>query len=72
LAKGLVENDSACCRNVERADTARHGDAEKVVTGAADKVVESSTLAAEDQDAIAREVELVVILRTTFIEADDP
>ena len=72
LAKSLIEHDCPGSGNVEGADAARHGDAEKVVAGAANQVVETRSLATEDKDAIASEVEVVVIGSTLLVEADDP
>jgi hypothetical protein len=43
-----------------------------VVTGAADEVMEASAFAAEDQDAVTREVELVIIGLAALVETDDP
>jgi hypothetical protein len=72
LAEGFVEDDGARCGDVEGADAAGHGDAKQVVTGFADQVVEAGALAAEDQDAVAGEVELVIVGLAALIEADDP
>ena len=72
LAGGLKENDGSGGGDVERADAAGHGNAEEMVAGAADKIVEAGALAAEDEDEIAGEVELVVVGRAAFVETDDP
>ena len=72
LAGGFVENDCAGGGDVEGADAAGHGDAQQVVAGAADEIVEAGAFAAEDEDAVAGKVELVVVGRTAFVEADDP
>jgi hypothetical protein len=72
LAEGFKEDHSGGGRDVKRADAASHGNAQQVVAGAADEVVESSALAAEDEDAVAGEVELVVVSLGAFVETDDP
>jgi hypothetical protein len=43
-----------------------------VIAGAANEIVEAGAFAAKDENAIAGEVELVVIGCATFVEADDP
>ena len=43
-----------------------------MIAGAAYEVVEPCAFAAEDEDAVAGEVELVVIGCATFVETDDP
>jgi hypothetical protein len=43
-----------------------------VVAGAADEIVEASAFATEDKDAIAGEVEAVVIGGAALVETDDP
>ncbi len=43
-----------------------------MVTGTADEVVETGALAAKDEDTVAGEVELVVVLGAALVEADDP
>jgi hypothetical protein len=43
-----------------------------MVAGAADEIVEAGALAAKDQDAVAGEVEAVVVGLTTLVESDDP
>jgi hypothetical protein len=43
-----------------------------MVACAADQVVKPGALAPEDKDAVAREVELVVIGRAPLVEPDDP
>jgi hypothetical protein len=43
-----------------------------VVAGAAHQFVESSALATEDKDAIAGEIEVVVVGGAAFVETDDP
>ena len=72
LAGGFVEHDGSGGGDVEGADAAGHGDAQQVVAGAADEIVEACAFAAEDEDAVAGEVELVVVGGAAFVEADDP
>jgi hypothetical protein len=72
LAGGFVENDCACRGDIKRADASGHGDAQQMVAGAADKIVEACAFASEDEDAVAAEVELVIVGRAAFVEADDP
>ena len=43
-----------------------------MVAGAADEVVETGAFAAEDEDAVAGEVELVVVGGSALVEANDP
>jgi hypothetical protein len=43
-----------------------------MIAGAADKIVQTCSLAAENDDEIAREIELVVVGGSTFVETDDP
>jgi hypothetical protein len=43
-----------------------------VIAGAADEVVEPCALAAEDEDAVAGEVELVVVGCAPLVESDNP
>ena len=43
-----------------------------MVAGSADKVVEAGTFPAQNEDAVAGEVELVVVGRAAFVETDDP
>ena len=54
LAEGFVEDHGSGGGDVEGADAAGHGNAEQVVAGAADQVVEAGALAAEDEDAVCR------------------
>jgi hypothetical protein len=72
LASGFVEYDGSGGRNVEGADAARHGNAQQMIAGSANKIVESCALAAEDDDEIAGEIEFVVCCGTAFVESDDP
>jgi hypothetical protein len=72
LAEGFVEDDGSGGGDVERADAAGHGDAEQVVAGAADEVVEASAFASEDEHAVAGEVELVVVSGAALVESDGP
>ena len=72
LAGGLIEDDGAGGGDVERADAAGHGNAQQVVAGAADEIVEAGAFAAEDEDAVAGEVEAVVVGCAALVETDDP
>ena len=72
LAKGFKEDDRGGGGDIEGADASGHGNAQQVVAGAADEVVEARTLAAEDEDAVAGEVELVVVGGAALVETDDP
>jgi hypothetical protein len=76
LAEGFVEDDGSGGGDVEGADAAGHGDAEQVVAGFADEIVEACAFAAKDEDAVAGEVELVVVgqaaLVLSRIQTDDP
>ncbi len=72
LAGGFVEHNSSGGGNVEGTDASGHGDAEQVVAGAADEVVETGAFAAEDENAVTGEVELVVVAGAALVEADDP
>ena len=72
LAGGFVENDCACRGDIKRADASGHGDAQQMVAGAADKIVEACAFASEDEDAVAAEIELVVVGGAAFVEANDP
>ncbi len=62
LAGGFVEDDGSGGGDVERADAAGHGNAQQMVAGAADQIVQARAFAAEHDDEIAGEVELVVVL----------
>ncbi len=72
LAGGFVEDDGSGGGDVEGADAAGHGNAQQVVAGAADEIVQARALAAKDDDEIAGEVELVVVGFAAFVETDDP
>ena len=61
LAEGLVEHHRPGGRNVERTDAAGHGNAQQVVAGAPDQIVQPRALAAQHQNAVAGQVELVVV-----------
>jgi hypothetical protein len=72
LAEGLEEYDGSGGGDVEGADAAGHGNAQEMVAGAADEIVEAGAFAAKDEDAVACEVELVVVGGSPLVEADDP
>ena len=66
LASGLEENYGTGGRDVEGADAAGHGNAEEMVAGTSDQIVKAGAFAAEDDDEIAREIELVVCDRAAL------
>ena len=72
LAHGFVHDDGAGDRDVERGNSAGHGDAEEVVAGFLDEVVEAGALAAKDQDTVGAEVEVGVVGGAALVEAQDP
>lgn len=72
LARGFKEDDGACSGNVQRIDATGHGDAEQVIAGAANEIVQTGSFASEDNYRVGREVEAVVILGAALVEADDP
>jgi hypothetical protein len=43
-----------------------------MIAGAANEIVKAGALATKDEDAVAGEVELVVVGDASFVEADDP
>jgi hypothetical protein len=72
LASGFVEDDGSGGRDVERADAARHGNVQEMIAGSANEIVEPCALAAENDDEIAGEIELVIRGGATFVESDNP
>jgi len=72
LAQGFVHDDGSGYGDVERRDLPGHGDAQEVVAGFFDEVVEAGTLAAEDEDAVGVEVEVGVVGGAALVEAEDP
>jgi len=72
LAESLVEHYGSGRRNVEGADTAGHGNAQQVVAGAADQIVESRALSSEHKNAVPGQVELVIVGRASLVETDNP
>jgi hypothetical protein len=72
LAEGFIQDHRAGCGDVEGADASGHGDAEQMVAGAADEIVQSSTFAAKDEHAVTGKIELIVVGGTALVEADDP
>ncbi len=72
MAHGLVHDDGAGDRDVERGDLARHGDAQQVVAGLLDQVVQAGAFAAEDEDAVGAEVEVGVVGGAALVEAEHP
>jgi hypothetical protein len=72
LAEGFVEDYGSGGRDVEGADASGHGNTQQMIAGAANQVVEARAFAAEHQDTVASEVELVVVARAALVESDDP
>jgi len=72
LAEGFIEHDGTGGGDVERADAARHWNAQQVVAGAANQLVQARAFAAQHQHAVAGQVELVVVGSASFVQADDP
>ena len=72
LAHGFVHHHRAGYRDVEGAYAAGHGDAEEVVAGFFDEIVETGTFASEDENAIGFEVEIGVVGGAALVEAKDP
>ena len=72
LACSFIEYDGAGGGDVQGTDPAGHGDAEQMVAGAADEVVEAGAFASEDEHAVAGEIEPVVAGGAAFVESDDP
>ena len=72
LAHGFVHDDGAGDRDVERGDRAGHGDAQEVVAGLFDQIVQAGAFASEDEDAVGAEVEIHIVWSPAFVEAEDP
>ena len=72
LAHRLVHDDCSGDRDVERGDLPGHGDAEEVIAGLFDEVVEAGSFAAEDETQSVEEVEVGVVGGSALVEADDP
>ena len=72
LASGFEEDSGSSGGDVEGADAACHGDMQQMIAGAADKIVKAGAFAAEDDDEIAGEIELVVGGGTALVEPHDP
>jgi hypothetical protein len=72
LAHGLVHDDGPGDGDVERTDAASHGDAEEVIAGAFDELVEAGAFAAEDEAGVLAEVEVGVVGCAALVEANDP
>ena len=72
LAERLVHDDRAGDGDVERRDAADHGDAEEIIAGFFDEVVESGAFGTEDETAILVEVEVGVVRGAALVESDDP
>ena len=61
LTHGLVHDDGAGDGDVEGRNLSGHGDAEEMIAGLFDEVVETCAFAAEDEDAVGFEVEVGVV-----------
>ncbi len=61
LAGSFVEHHGSGCGDIERTDAAGHGNPQQMIAGAAHQIVQPGALAAQHDDAIAGEVELVVV-----------
>lgn len=72
LAGGLEEHHGTGGGNIERGHLAGHGNAQQVIAGAADQIVQARAFASEDDYGIGRKVVAVVILRAALVEPDDP
>lgn len=72
MAQSFVHDDGAGNRNIERRDAALHGDAEEMVAGFFDEIVEAGAFGAEHEAAVGVEVELGIVRSAAFVEADDP
>jgi RNA polymerase sigma-70 factor, ECF subfamily len=68
----LKKDDRARSGDVEGSDLAAHGNAQEVIAGAANQVVQARAFASEDDYSIRREIEAVVILGAALIEAHAP
>jgi hypothetical protein len=72
LTEGFVEDYCSSGGDVEGADAASHGNAQQVIAGAADKIVKAGAFSAKNENAVAGEIELVVVAGAAFVETDDP
>jgi hypothetical protein len=72
LARSFIEHDGSGRRYVQRTYAARHRNAQKVVAAAADEVVETGALAPKNENAVAGEVELVVVGCAALVESNNP
>ena len=72
LAHRLVHDDGAGDRYVQRGHLPGHGDAQEMVAGLFDEVVQARALAPKDEDAVGFEVEVGVVGGPALVEADDP
>ncbi len=72
LAHGLVHDDRAGHGDVERRNLACHGDAEQVVAGLFDQVVQARAFAAQHQHAVGVEVEVGVVGGSALVETEHP
>jgi len=72
LAQGFVHDDGSGYGDVERRDLAGHGNAQEVVAGFFDEIVEAGAFTAENEDAVGVEVEVGVVGGAALVEAEDP
>ncbi len=72
LAGGLVQHDGSCSGDVERADAAGHGNAQQVVAGATNEIMQPRAFPSKDQNTVAGEIKPVVIGRASLVQTDDP
>jgi uncharacterized protein YdeI (YjbR/CyaY-like superfamily) len=72
LAEGFIQHDGPGGGNIQRAHPSGHGNAHEVIAGAAYQVVEAGPFAAQHDDTVAGEVELIVVGGAAFVETNDP
>ena len=72
LTRSLVKHDCTRCGHIERTYASCHWNTQQMVACATNKVVKAGAFTAKHQDAIAGEVELVVVYFAAFIETDHP
>ena len=72
LARGLKHDDGSGCGHVEGGDGSGHRNAQQVVAGAADEIVQAVAFASENDYCVGREVVMVVTFGSALIESDAP
>lgn len=72
LAQGFIHDDRSGDGDVEGCDLSGHRNTEEVVAGLFDKIVETRTLATEDEDGVGGEVVVGVAGGTTLVETYHP